>query len=115
MTGPVLNVYAKNPTKIVNALKAVGQASSKRLAEITKMPRGSVTGAIKALYNAKMIYIGTWELNRTTMPTRVYKLGAGIDAKTPIFLSRKKVDNPTHTRLPWPRADVAASWLRNSI
>ena len=115
MTRPVLNVHAKNPTTIVNALKTLGQASSKRLAEVTKMPRGSVTGAIKALHNAKIIYIGGWELNKTTMPTRIYKLGTGVDAKTPIFLSRRKIDNPTRTRLPWPRADVAAAWLRNSI
>lgn len=115
MTKPVLNVYAKNPTKIVNALKTLGQASSKRLAEVTKMPRGSVTGAIKALHNAKMIYIAAWELSKTAAPTRIYKLSPGTDLQTPIFLSHRKVDNPTRTRLPWPRADIAAAWLRNSI
>lgn len=115
MTKPLVNVYAKNPTKIVNVLKTLGQVSAKRLAEVTKMPRGSATGAIKALYDAKMIHVGGWELHKTAMPVRLYKLGAGLDAKTPIFLSHRKIDNPTHTRLPWPRADVAAAWLSNSI
>ncbi len=110
-----MNINAKNPTKIINALKALGPASSKRLAEVTKMPRGSVTGVIKALHDDGLIHVGGWELNKTTMPTRIYKWGAGVDVRTPIFLSKAKVDNPTHTRLPWPRADVAAAWLHNSI
>jgi DNA-binding transcriptional ArsR family regulator len=115
MSHSPVNLNAKNPTKVSKALIKLGQASSKRLAEVTKMPRGSVTSAIKALYDAEMIHIGCWELNKTTMPTRIYKWGPGQDIKEPIFISKKKVDNPTHTRLPWPRADVAASWLRNSI
>lgn len=115
MAKTTLNVYAKNPTKVMNALKILDQASSKRLAEVTKMPRGSVTSAIKALHEAGMIHIGAWELNKTTMPTRIYKWGTGKDVRTPIFLSKSKVCNPTHTRLPWPRADIAAAWLKNLI
>ena len=115
MEKSAFNINAKNPTKVIRALKELGQASSKHLAEVTKMPRGSVTGALKILHDAKMVHVGAWELNRTTMPTRIYKLGPGIDLQTPIFLLRKKVDNPTHTRLPWPRADVAAAWLNNLI
>jgi hypothetical protein len=115
MAKTTLNIYAKNPTKVINALKTSGPASSKRLAEIIKMPRGSVTSAIKALHAAGMIHIGGWELNKTTMPTRIYTFGPGKDVREPIFLLKRKECNPVHIKLPWPHADIAASWLKNSI
>jgi hypothetical protein len=115
MVKPVLNLYAKNPTKVSNALKELGQASSKRLAEVTELPRGTVTGVLKALRDADMIHIGSWEMNRTTMMTRVYKWGPGKDVREPVFTPRIKTCDPTNSKLPWPRADIAASWLRNSI
>ena len=110
-----MNIYSKNITKVAEALKELDQASSKRLTEVTQMPRGSVTSALKALREEEVIHIGAWELNRTTMPTRIYKWGMGRDVKAPILISKTKISNPTNSKLPWPRADVAAAWLTNSI
>ena len=115
MSHSPVNFHAKSATKIINALKELGQASSKQLTQVTEMPRGSVTNIIRALREADMIHISGWEVNKTTMHTRLYKWGKGLDVRIPVFTSKSKAYNPTHTRLPWPRADIAASWLSNSI
>jgi|688.fasta_scaffold2026488_1 hypothetical protein len=109
MTQYVVNLNATNPTKITNALKELGEASSKQLTEITQLPRGSVTGVIKVLHEAGMIHISDWKMNKTTMLTRIYKWGPGEDAEEPVLsyaASKRKIFKP--------RADIAAAWLQNS-
>lgn len=110
-----VNFKARNPIKIINALKELDQASSKRLAEVTNLARGSVTVIIKALCDAKMIHISAWEPNRTIMMTPIYKWGPGKDVPEPAFISKAERLNLKNMDTPWPRADVAAAWLRNSI
>jgi hypothetical protein len=109
MTHYVVNLNAKNPAMITNTLKELGQASSKQLAEVTKLPRGSVLSTIKELHNAGMIHISEWKMNKTTMLTRIYKWGPGKDVEEPVLsyaASKRKLFKP--------RADVAAAWLQNS-
>jgi hypothetical protein len=110
-----VNFKARNPIRIINALKELDQASSKRLAEVTNLARGSVTVIIKALCDAKMIHISAWEPNKTIMMTPIYKWGPGTDVPEPVFISKAERSNLKNTSKPWPRADVAAAWLRNSI
>lgn len=110
MSQYVVNLNAKNPATITNTLRELGQASSKQLAEVTKLPRGSVLSTIKELHNAGMIHISEWKMNKTTMLTRIYKWGPGEDAQEPAITYTNNKRN-----LFTPRADVAAAWLQNSI
>ena len=106
----VVNLNAKNPATITNTLRELGQASSKQLAEVTKLPRGSVLSTIKELPTAGMIHISEWKMNKTTMLTRIYKWGPGEDVQEPIITRANSKRN-----LFKPHADVAAAWLQNSI
>ena len=103
-----VNLNAANPTKITNALKELGEASSKELAKVTQLPRGSVTNVIKVLHEVGMVHISDWKMNKTTMLTRIYKWGPGEDVDQPVLSyanSKRKIFKP--------RADVAAAWLQN--
>lgn len=111
----VVNLEARNAIKIMSALMELDQASSKRLAEVTNISRGSVSVVIKALYKAKMIHISAWQPNKTIMMTPIYKWGSGIDVLEPVFISKVQRSDLKNKEESGPRADVAASWLRNSI
>lgn len=111
----VVNLEAGNALKVINALKELDQASSKRIAEVTNLARGTISSIIKALCEAKMIHISAWEMNRTVMMTRIYKWGPGKDVPEPVYIPKAKRANPRYAGMPCARADIAAAWLRNPI
>lgn len=111
----MINFYAKNPTKVISALSTIDEASSKQLAAITKLHRGTVTRILKDLRDAQMIHISRWEVNHTTMPTCFYKWGSGADKREPIYIPKSHTTALHESMLSWPRADIAAAWLRNPI
>ena len=105
---PVINLDAKNPKQIYNALKRLQKASSSQIARVTNKPKGTVTTALKALLDAGQIHIGDWEINSRGQMARIYYWGKGVDVREPMIAGREKVKFI-------PRPDDAAAWLRNPI
>ena len=104
----IVNLKAKNPKLIIEALQKLGKATSNALTKVTGKPKGTVVSALTALHVAGMIHIGAWELNSTGHMTRVYYWGDGKDVDAPIAKPRDQVSFT-------PQADIAAAWLRNPL
>ena len=112
---PHINLRAQNPTIVQEGLKELGESLTIDLAEHVNLPLATVSAVIAELYRRGMVHISGWSRNKQGTPIKVYGWGEGEDAKQPIKGSKPKKVIEVEVQLPFPRCDLAASWIRNSI
>lgn len=112
---PHINLRAQNPLIIQEGLKELGEALTNDLAEHVNLPVATVSAVVAELYRRRMVHIGGWVRNKQGTPIKVYAWGDGVDMKQPLKTSKPKKETEVEVQLPFPRCDVAASWIRNTI
>lgn len=112
---PHINLRATNPTLVQEGLKELGEALAVDLADHVNLPVATVTAVLSELYRRHMVHISGWARNKQGTPIKVYGWGEGVDAKQPLKTSKPKQEEVVDVQLPWPRCDVAASWIRNPL
>jgi hypothetical protein len=112
---PQINLRAENPTIIQNGLKELGESLSVDLADHVNLPVATVSAVIAELYKRRMVHISGWARNKQGTPIKIYGWGEGDDVKQPLKTSKPKKVIEVEVQLPFPRCDLAASWIRNSI
>jgi len=112
---PHINLRATNPTIIQEGLKELGEALAADLAEHVNLPVATVSAVLAELYRRGMVHISGWARNKQGTPVKIYGWGEGKDAKQPLKTSKPKQEEAVvDIQLPWPRCDVAASWIRST-
>jgi predicted ArsR family transcriptional regulator len=112
---PHINLRATNPTIIQEGLQELGEALVLDLADHVNLPAATVSAVLAELYRRHMVHISGWARNKQGTPIKVYGWGEGDDAKQPLKTSKpKKEEVVVDVQLPWPRCDVAASWIRST-
>ena len=112
---PHINLRAQNPMRIREGLQELGEALPVDLAEHVDLPKNTVDAVLAEMYRRGMIHIGGWARNKQGTPIKIYAWGEGKDAKQPLKTSKpKKEEAVVEVQLPWPRCDVAASWIRST-
>lgn len=109
---PHINLRAQNPTKIREGLQELGEALQSDLAEHVDLPVNTVGAVLAELYRRGMIHISGWGRNKQGTPIKIFAWGEGEDVKQPLKTSKPKQEVVEEVQLPWPRCDVAASWIR---
>ncbi len=112
---PHINLRAQNPMLIQNGLKELGDALTIDLADHVNLPHATVSAVVAELYRRRMVYISGWARNKQGTPIKIYGWGEGDDAKQPLKTSKPKKVIVDEVQLPFPRCDVAASWLNNPL
>jgi predicted ArsR family transcriptional regulator len=112
---PHINLRAQNPMRVQEGLKEINEATNSDLAEHVDLPVATVSAVVAELYRRRMVHIGGWVRNKQGTPIKVYAWGDGADMKQPLKTSKPKKVIEVEVQLPFPRCDVAASWIRNSI
>jgi predicted ArsR family transcriptional regulator len=111
---PHINLRATNPTIIQEGLKELGEALVVDLADHVNLPVATVSAVLAELYRRHMVHIFGWARNKQGTPIKIYGWGEGDDAKQPLKTSKPKQKEVVDVQLPWPRCDVAASWIRTT-
>jgi len=104
-----INLKSPQSVRIQGYLEGVDEASAARIADVLDIPHATVTATVYELYRCGMIYVSNWDRTAHGAPFKVYKWGDGDDA--PLPPKRVKPPPPAEVVLPFPRCDVAASWL----
>ena len=108
-----INLKSPQSMRIQGYLESVEEASTSKIAYALGIPQATVVTTIAELYRCGMIYVSNWERTLRGAPFKVYKWGEGDDV--PVPPRRPKAEPPKAVVLPFPRCDVAASWLNTPI
>ena len=104
------NLKAGTAQTIIQLLKDRNGISVDEIIELIDVSRSTVTSTLKKLRDSDQIHVSRWSEGQHNRALRVYTWGAGTDVAAPSKVVRipapKNVSN-----LPWPRCDVAASWV----
>jgi len=111
---PHVNLRAQNPVRIQEGLKELGEALTNDLAEHVDIPVATVSAVLSELYRRGMVHIAGWARNKQGTPIKIYAWGEGKDAKQPLKTSKPKKETEVEVQLPFPRCDIAASWIRTT-
>ncbi len=104
------NLAARTAQKVIALMKGRKEASANDIIKKLNVPRSTITSILKALYDTDQIHISGW-IQYPTMPSvRIYSWGEGDDAEEPAKVFRP-AEEAEVAGLPWPRCDVAASWV----
>jgi len=104
------NLKASTAQAIIQLLKDRNGINVDEIIELVDASRSTVTSTLKKLRDSDQIYVSRWSEGEYGRALRVYSWGSGADVAAPSKVVRipapKNVSN-----LPWPRCDVAASWI----
>lgn len=108
---PHINLKAQNPTLIQEGLKELNESLVGDLADHINLPVSTVSAVLAELHRRRMVHISGWGRSKQGRPLRIYTWGDGHDAKQPLKTSKPKKEVVEEVQLPFPRCDIAASWL----
>jgi hypothetical protein len=111
MSSPI-NLKAPAAQAIIKELKRGERLSSVQLFDHVDLPQTTINAILNSLHKRAIIYIDGWTFNKTGTPVRLYKWGAGVDSPQPVRAQKPKDKLIKPSNLPWPRCDVAASWIK---
>lgn len=111
---PNINLKAQNPTLVQEGLRELEQTTTTQLAEHIDLPVSTVGAVIAELYRRHMVHIAGWSRNKQGTPIKIYAWGEGDDVKQPLKTSKPKKETEVEVQLPFPRCDIAASWIRTT-
>lgn len=112
-----INLDAGNPRLIMKGLRMLGSATAMQLTDAVGKPKGTIDIVLRALHQKGMIHISGYAVNQRGDYSRIYTWGRGDDVPSAqrAPFEKKKEDVVDYTKLPWPRCDVAAAWMRNEV
>ena len=104
------NLKASTAQTIIQLLKNRNGISVDEILHLIEASRSTITSTLKKLRDNKQVHVSRWSEGECGRALRVYSWGAGTDVAAP----SKVVHIPAPknlSNLPWPRCDVAASWI----
>lgn len=108
-----INLKSPQSMRIQGYLEGVDEASAAVISDELGIPHATVTATLSELYRCSMIYVSNWNRTSRGLAFKIYSWGEGEDAPMPP--KKLKPPPPKAVVLPFPRCDVAASWLTASI
>ena len=111
MTAPI-NLNAPASQLVIKELKRGKRISSIELLEFVDLPQPTINSTLNLLHKRNFIHINGWTFNKRGMPIRLYLWGPGVDSPEPVRAQKPKNELIKPDNLPWPRCDVAASWIK---
>lgn len=112
MTRSPINLNAPAAQLIIKELKRGERLSSIQLFEHVDLPQPTINSILNLMHKRAIIHINGWTFNKHGMPVRLYKWGEGVDSPEPVRAQKPKDKLVKPDNLPWPRCDVAASWIK---
>ena len=104
------NLKASTAQTIIQLLKDRNGISVDEIIELIDVSRSTVTSTLKKLRDSDQIYVSRWAEGKYSRALRVYSWGFGTDVAAPSKVVRIAAPKNA-SNLPWPRCDVAASWI----
>lgn len=112
---PNINLKAPNPVRVQEGLQELERALTSELAAHVKLPVATVAAVLAELYRHRKVHICGWSRNKQGSPIKIHAWGDGEDVAQPIKTYKLKKDLVVEAQLPFPRCDIAASWIRSAV
>lgn len=85
--------------------------SAQQIFEHVEASKAYINATLKVLRKQKKIYIGSWGFTDAGVAFEKYSWGNHSDKARPVRAQKPK-SKLFDDDLPWPRCDVAASWIK---
>jgi len=110
-----INLNGPKPLLIQQGLQELGETDTNDLAEHVDLSVATVAAVLSELYKFRRVHICAWARTKRGVLIRKYAWGDGEDAERPLKTYRSTQSMATEVPLPFPRCDIAASWIRSSV
>jgi hypothetical protein len=105
-----ISIDAPAAQLIAREIKRIDKVTLASLADHIDLPYTTISSLVSAMHKQGRIHISGWLHSEKGVPKKMYTWGEGKDAPASMRAQKPKTKQ-SDTGLPWPRCDVAASWI----
>lgn len=112
MSQSPVNLASPSARAVIKELKRGECLTSAQIQEHVDVSKPLINAILNELHARKMIHVGDWRFSLTGVPSKMYAWGDDADKRLPVKAQKPKKELLDDEDLPWPRCDVAASWIK---